>query len=350
VTLMALATLPTLVVVVVASLAEQDRLARRAWQDLAVLAELVGSSQEQLVEGTAQLLVAVSNAPAVTGGELQPCTQYLERLQDKSPGYANIGIISPQGKLTCRARSIAGDVQLGDRLYFRQALASGKLAIGEYIIGRTTGTRSINFGMPVRGDDGTARGIAFAAIDLAAVGRKLRAISIPSGISVLVSDAKGTVLADTAADPQRVGVPVEPVVLEAIRARASGPLDNRGAEASTRHHLLHPVMVSGSPGLFVVVSASRDAVLAPAVNSLLLQVGAILALLLVSALCIWVLGDRLLARPLERLLAAMCGSWLCCNWPFTVSGRPSAGAANSATGRWPNPVPPSRAWRRFLIA
>jgi PAS domain S-box-containing protein len=302
--LMALATLPALVVVVLASLAEQDRLAARAWQDLAVLAELVGSSQEQLVEGTAQLLVAVSNAPAVTGGQLQPCTQYLERLQDKSPGYANIGIISPQGRLTCRARSIAGDVELGDRLYFRQALASGKLAIGEYIVGRTTGMKTINFGVPVHGDDGAVRGVAFAAIDLVAVGRKLRATSIPPGITVLVSDANGIVLADTVAGGQRSGAPVEPVVRQAIRARAAGPLQTRGSEADVKHHVLHPVMVSGAPGLYVVVSASRDAVLAPAVNSLMLQVGSILALLLVSALFIWVLGDRLLAQPLERLLAA----------------------------------------------
>ena len=304
VAVMALATLPMLAVVVVASLAEQDRLARIAAQDLAVLADLVGASQEQLVEGTAQVLMAVSNAPAVTAGELQPCTRYMERLQLRLPGYANIGLISPAGRLTCRALSVSGDAQLGDRLYFRQAMASGKLAIGEYIIGRTTGIRTINFGLPVRGDDGAVRGVAFAAVDLAAVGRRLRSVSVPAGTEVLVADANGIVLADAGNAASSVGAPVEPVVFEAIRTRAAGLLDSRGVNGRARHHVIKPVMVSGAPGLYVVVSAPDDVARAPAVNSLMLQVAAILALLAVSALGIWMLGHRLLTQPLERLLAA----------------------------------------------
>lgn len=308
VALMALATLPMLLVVVAASLVEQDRLVTRARQDMAMLAELVASSQEQLIEGTAQLLVAVSSAPAVTGGELEPCTHYLERLQDKSPGYANIGLISPQGRLTCRALSIAGAVQLGDRLYFRQALATGKLAVGEFVVGRTTGVKTINFGMPVRGDDGAVRGVAFAAIDLSAVSRKLRSVTIPAGIDVQVTDSRGTVLADARSDA-RIGLAVGSVaVYEAIRARASGPVDTRSAGTEggpATHFVLRKVLVSGEPGLYVVVSASHEEVLAPAVRSMTLQVASILSLLMLTAMVIWALGDRLLARPLQRLLEAM---------------------------------------------
>lgn len=306
VVLVLLATVPTLGVVVVASLAEQGRLTERARLDMASLADLAASSQEQMVEGVAQLLTSISSAPAVTGGDLGLCTQYLERLRTRSPGYANIGLINPQGVLTCRALSIAGNAELGDRLYFRRAAETGKLAIGEYIVGRTTGMKTINFGMPVRGDDGASRGVAFAAIDLQRVGQKLQAAAIAPGMEVQVTDAGGTILAVSNGDYLRVGTPLaDASVLAAVRARRSGPAGPFAGDPLERRHEIRQISVSGTAGMFVVVSASYEAILAPAVRSLALQVGAILALLLVAGLGIWVLSDRLLARPLESLLGTM---------------------------------------------
>ncbi len=306
VVLVLLATLPMLVVVVVASLAEQARLVERARQDMASLAELTASSQEQLVEGAAQLLSAITNAPAVTSGDLQLCTQYLERLRARSPGYANIGLLNLQGRLTCRALSISGDADLSDRLYFRRAMQTGRLAIGEYIIGRTTGMKTINFGLPVRGDDGAVRGVAFVAVDLKKVGEKLRVPSSAPGMEIVIADANGIVLAGTGAEAARAGMPLaDAAVLEAVRARRQGPVRSPDGGSPDQHHEVRLVMVSGTPGLSVVVSASHDTILAPAVRSLALQVAAILALLLVAGLGIWVLSDRLLARPLERLLEEM---------------------------------------------
>ncbi len=304
--LVGLATLPMLVVVVLASWAGQNRLVERAHQNMEVLADMTGSSQEQLVEGISQLLSAISSAPSVTSGDLQLCTQYLERLQGKSPGYANIGLINPAGRLSCRAMSVSGDADLADRLYFRRTLATGKLSIGEYIVGRTTGVKTINFGLPVHGDDGTLKGVAFAAVDLRKVGEKLRAVRIPPGIEVQVTDANGTVLANNGSDAEPAGKPLASLsALEAVRAQHAGPVEPAAGDPLQLHHVVRPVMVSGAPGLFVVVSASREAILAPAARSLQLQVAAILALLALSALGIWVLSDRLLARPLARLLEAM---------------------------------------------
>lgn len=306
VVLVLLATVPTLGVVVVASLAEQGRLTERARQDMASLADLTASSQEQMVEGADQLLTSITSAPAVTGGDLGLCTQYLERLRTRSPGYANIGLINSQGVLTCRALSISGNAELGDRLYFRRAAETGKLAIGEYIVGRTTGMKTINFGMPVRGDDGASRGVAFAAIDLQRVGQKLQAAAIAPGMEVQVTDAGGTILAVSNGDYLRVGTPLaDASVLAAVRARRSGPAGPFAGDPLERRHEIRQISVSGTAGMFVVVSASYEAILAPAVRSLALQVGAILALLLVAGLGIWVLSDRLLARPLESLLGTM---------------------------------------------
>ncbi|MBC7437292.1 MAG: PAS domain S-box protein [Bdellovibrionales bacterium] len=298
-----LATLPVLAVVVVASLVEQGRQVERAAQEMDVLAALLGSGQEQLVEGTAQMLTAVTNAPAVTGNDLPLCTQYVERLRRQSPDMVNVGIINLAGNLTCRAVPPTGDIRLGDRIYFRNAIATGKLSIGEFVIGRTTGMKTINFGMPVKGDDGITKGVAFVAIDLKKVDRKLRSIGIPAGMEVRVTDARGTVLANIPADFSYVGAPVaDAVVLKAIRAGHDGRVAPAADDPLHRHHVLQPVAVSGRPGLFVVLSASHDSMLAPAVRSLMLQVAAILLLVSAAALVSWALSDRLLARPLQQLL------------------------------------------------
>jgi C4-dicarboxylate-specific signal transduction histidine kinase len=303
VALILLATLPVLGVVVVASLVEQERQVNRAAQDMDALGDLMASGQQQLIEGAAQLLTAVSNTPPVTGNDLRLCNQYLGRLQGHSPAYANIGIISMAGWLTCRAAPSTGDVDLRDRMYFRRALETSSLAIGEYVVGRTTGMKTINMAMPVKGDDGVTKGVAFVAVDVSRIEQKVRAIGVPEGMEVRVTDAIGTVLADVPGDPLSVGAPVgDAVVLAAIRHMHVGGVEPAADDPLQRHHVIQPVPVSGRPGLYVVVSASREAILAPAVHSLKLQVAAILLLLCAAAMAIWVLSDRLLARPFQRLV------------------------------------------------
>ena len=303
VALILLATLPVLGVVVVASLVEQERQVNRAGRDMDALGDLMASGQQQLIEGAAQLLTAVSNAPPVTGNDLRLCNQYLGRLLGNSPAYANIGIISMAGWLTCRAAPFTGDVDLRDRMYFRRALDTSSLAIGEFVVGRSTGMKGINMAMPVKGDDGVTKGVAFVAIDVSRIEQKVRAIGVPEGMEVRVTDASGTVLADVPANPLRVGAPVaDAVVLEAVRHMHDGGVEPAADDPMQRYHVIQPVPVSGRPGLYVVVSASRDAILAPAVHSLKLQVAAILLLLCAAALAIWVLSDRLLARPFQRLV------------------------------------------------
>jgi PAS domain S-box-containing protein len=306
VALILLATLPVLAVVVVASLVEQGRQVERAAQEMDALADLMASGQEQVVEGVAQLLAAVTSAPGVTGTDLHQCIQYLGRLQGLSRGYANIGIVNLAGNVVCSASPPAGNVDLHDRKFFRQALDTSSLAIGDYVVGRISGMKNISLAMPVRGDDGITKGVAYVAIDMARIEQKVRTIGVPDGMEVRVTDAGGTVLADIPGDPSRIGAPVsDAVVLEAIRRMHGGGVEPAADDPLRRHHVIQPVPVSGRPGLYVVVSASREAILAPAVHSLMLQVAAILLLLFAAALAIWVLSDRLLARPFQRLVDAV---------------------------------------------
>lgn len=296
-------TLIMLAVVVAASLAERDRLAARAEQNMAILSELVAAGQQQLVEGSAQLLKAIGSAPALTSGDAQQCNQYLARLHEANPGYANIGMLTPAGRLTCRAMSVAGEVDLSDRVYFTRAMRDPQLAIGEYIIGRSTGLRTINFGQQVRGDDGTIKGVAFVAVDLRRLDDKLRAISLPSGIEVQILDASGVVLAGTSATPPGSKL-TDPGRLAMIAAGGAGVVKSpSGAHAV--HTVLRRIDVSGAPGLYVMVSAAHDLVLAPAMKTLRRQL-LILALLgVLSAAASWLVADRLLARPLQHLLDAV---------------------------------------------
>ena len=303
VALILLATLPVLGVVVTASLIEQERQVQRAERDMDVLGDLMASGQEQLIEGAAQLLTAVSNAPAVTGSDLRQCMQYLGRLQGRSQVYANIGIINMAGSLTCRATPLTGEIDLHDRPYFRRALDTSSLAIGEYVVGRSTGMKTINLAVPVKGDDGITKGVAFVAVDVSRIQQKVRATGVPDGMQVRVTDAIGTVLADVPGDFSAIGAPVsDAVVLAAIRQMHDGIVEPGADDPLQRHHVIQPIPVSGRPGLYVVVTASRGAILAPAVRSLQLQVAAIVLLLSVAALAIWVLSDRLLARPFQRLV------------------------------------------------
>ena len=92
--LLVLALVPLLLVLLVAWEAQRRSLVERAEHDMAAWASLQAASQEQALEGTRQLLVAVSSTRAVVAADWPACNGFLQRLAGKFPHYVSIGVIA----------------------------------------------------------------------------------------------------------------------------------------------------------------------------------------------------------------------------------------------------------------
>jgi PAS domain S-box-containing protein len=192
-----------------------------------------------------------------------------------------------------------------DRPFFRAAIATGRFSVGEYTVSRASGRQVLPFGLPVyRDGTGTLRGVVYVALDIALADEHLRNLTISPDVSLLVADRNGVVLASAGAHALRVGARVPEAAFGSANTGAL-PISGRRVDAQGREWLfaVQPVGLAAQGGLFVAGLVSTADVLAPAARRLQMQLGALALISLLAALAAWLFGDRVVARPIGRLLS-----------------------------------------------
>lgn len=302
--LLMLVLLPLLLVMGAAWYVQRGNLDESASHDMAAWASLHVAAQEQVLQGTRQLLASISQAPPVISGDWPACNGYVQRLAASFPHYVSLGVVSLDGLLVCRSTTSTDRINLGDRPYVKAVVAGAPYAMGEYTVGRVTGSKNLPFAHEVRDAQGALVAVAFVGMDLGLLGERLRAVPMPKGVSAVMADAAGAVLASTQ-DGAAAGVtPLDPLLAQTLAQGASGPLRTRGADGREWMHHIAPVP-AGASRLQVAVSAPVDVLVRPQVRQLAGLMVALLVLLVAYAVLIWRLGRRWLLQPLERLGRAM---------------------------------------------
>jgi PAS domain S-box-containing protein len=304
--LVLIAIAPVFGVVVQASLAEQQNRLDRAEASLRSLVELGAAHQERLIEGARQMLTAIAYSPPVYQDDPGACATYLKRLQAQYPAaYGTFGLLDAQGGLTCRGSAPPTTVNSSDRPFFRAAVATGRFSVGEYTVSRASGREVLPFGLPVyRDGTGALRGVVYVALDVALADEHLRKLTMSPEVSLVVADRNKVVLASAGAHALRVGAKVPDAVF-AQAELGTAPLSGRRTDADGRNWLVavQPVGRAAEGGLFVAGLVAADDVLAPAAQRLRMQLGALTLLSALAAFAAWLFGDRVVARPIGRLLA-----------------------------------------------
>lgn len=302
--LLLLALGPLLLVLLVAWDVQRRNLVERAEHDMAAWASLHVASQEQTLEGTRQLLVTVANTRSVIQADWPACNAFLQRLADNFPHYVSIGVLTLDGTLACRSTASTAPINLGDRPYFRAIVGGAPYAMGEYTVGRVTGSKTLPFAYPVRDGQGGLVAVAFLGMDLHMLGRRLHAVPMPPGVAAVVADAGGALLASTLGDAG-AGVPVlDEGLAQAMAQGQAGALRTQGADRREYMHHVMPVPV-GAGKLQVAVTAPVEVLVRPLTRQLAVLMAILLALVVLYAVLIWRLGRRWLLRPLEQLVVAM---------------------------------------------
>ncbi len=299
-TLGLLVLLPVLVLLGLAWRYQHASLLGRAEDDLVALAGLTAAGQEQLMEGTFQMLQAVAAAPVVMDGDWDQCNVFLRRMRTQLPAYVSIGVIDTNGALRCNSAPMPKPVHLGDRPYFVQARDGAPFVVGEYVVGRITGNRTLPLAVPVQASAAGPFRVAFVGMDLSVLRGRLPAELLPAGVLARVTDSRGVVLASTAAEPVGVALADEDLV-SAIKTGVAGPLETRTAEGETLLHQIAGLTVRGEDALWVVVSAESDELVSPGLNSLAWLGVGLMGLIAACSAALWWAGQRWVIQPLGEL-------------------------------------------------
>jgi two-component system cell cycle sensor histidine kinase/response regulator CckA len=272
-----------------------------------LLAESASHDQSLLIEDARNLLPALARVPEVLGDDSKRCNTRFAELLTEYPAFANIGAIRPDGQLFCSALPYTPPVDLSDRAYFQDALASKGFAIGEYQIGRVTRKASINFGYPVVDASGEVRAVVFAALDLDWIGSLALELDLPQDTSITVFDNTGTILSHIPDSESWVGRsdPEVEIIQVALEQRGKGVLETPGLDGTPRLFGFQPLEPSPDDGgVFIAVGIPTDVALVE-VRQIQLTNYATLAVALIAALAAaWVGGEVVLLRGIRKLRGA----------------------------------------------
>jgi PAS domain S-box-containing protein len=303
--LVLIAVAPMFGVVVQASLAEQRGRIERAEAGLRAVAELGAAQQERLVDGARQMLTAIAHAPPVFGSDPQACTMYLRKLQSEYPtAYGVFGLLDASGGLACRAAPPPNPVNSSDRLFFRSAAETGRFSVGEFTISRASGRPVLTFGLPVyRENSRELRGVVYLALDVAQADEQLRRLALAPETTLLVADSAGIVIAAAGARAMKIGSALPEAFLRDAVAGGRPRFERAtGSDGGEWLYAVQPVGGAGMGKLHVAAMMSSADLLAPAAQRLRLELAALAVITLLAAAAAWVFGDRVVVRPVARML------------------------------------------------
>lgn len=291
-----------------------DIAVERAMTDLQFAASLAASNQQQLAETARQVLTAVVHAPellsdeagkTVKGGRGGRCDAYLVELNRQFPLYANLGIVGMDGRALCNGIPNSTLNYLGDRAYFREAVARRSFVTGEYIVGRATGIPSISFALPLLDREGHVLMVAYASVDLAEMAKLALGIELPPGAALGIHDRNGVLLAGKPALPIRIGQKAaSPVLREAVKDMRTGTADGPDGAGMRRLWAYTPSSSNAGEAFFVAVSLDHNLVVGASQRQLWLELGVLSSLAFLGGLLAWMMGGRAIVRPTRNILEA----------------------------------------------
>lgn len=292
--------LPILGVVYLIEEQEQRLLSLATRDRVRILTAHIVTDAQDSVRDVSRVLASLGRLPEIraTG---QGCSNVLSWYRDTYPHYLNLGVIDRQGFLVCSALP-SGRVNLGDRLYFRQAVATRRFSVGGYQIGRITKKPSLNFGFPILDASGEVQSVVFAALDLGSlIGAEIPEVLPPRSVALLV-DYEGIVLART---PDLEGwsgrrVP-DATLLNAIQSQRHDVIDHLDPDGIHRFYYMTQLTdFAGSGTVHVSLGIPTASATLRRQEQLTRNVAGLTLLGLIAA---WLAFGLLVVKPIEALVA-----------------------------------------------
>jgi signal transduction histidine kinase len=300
-----LAILPILGLTLYAGYEQQQQAIADAQQSALTIARMAALDQGRLIEGTRQLLLAISRFPAVQQHDSQACSEFLADLLAQNPLYSNLAAATPDGDVFCSAVPLSKKVNGSDRSFFQTALKTGDFVVGNYIIMRGTGKPGIAAVYPALDSSGQVRAVAFAAVDLTWLDQCAIQAQPPGGSTLSVVDHDGTILSRYPDPEQWRGRSLPKGQAKFLLAQANGLTEAEGLDGVQRLYAFTRISGLSEGDLYVRAGIPKAAALADAQRLLRRNLIALLGATVLAFALAGLEGHTTVLRPLNTILQAV---------------------------------------------
>lgn len=158
------------------------------------MADRVASEQQLLLSSAEQLMSAFAYLPAVRRRDAGAVNFFLADLVRKNPQITNLAVADEKGNMWASGLPMKTSINVSDRRYFINALATGRFSSGEFNIGRIRNRPALLFGYPIRDEAGRITGVAIVSFSLGKYERYFQEKELDADASLALLDRKGTFL------------------------------------------------------------------------------------------------------------------------------------------------------------
>lgn len=302
------AVIPAFALIGYTSISQRHQAAVNAKQNAMNLARLAAREQNQLIAATHQLLLMLSQLPAVRQpSTAAACSRTLAELRKPySYYYTNFGVAALDGRVFCSALPMARPMNITDRSYFRRAIQSRNFSIGDYQVGRIAGINAINFGYPLFDAGGNIKAVVFAALNLSWLNQLVTGVELPAGSTLTVVDSRGTILARLPEPDKWVGKSMHgsPLVNVMLDRHREGTAELPGVDGVTRLYAFTPLHNSPSGDVYVSVGIPKAVAFAVANRDFARNLALLLLVAVLALIAAWVGSNVFVLRRVNALAIA----------------------------------------------
>jgi diguanylate cyclase (GGDEF)-like protein len=275
--------------------------------EFANLAKHSADAQQEVISSVETMLKSAAYIRASAGGVGRSCDLLRASVPVNLPWIRSLSIVSKEGRIQCSTLNILVGIDLSDRAYFKKAQESRDFVFSDFLLAKSNNEPIVVAAYPVSAIAAGQDALIVATVNLEWMSKIMRNFDGRAGVSAVLVDSAGTVLAAPADEASMVGHPLDMISqLSMIAQKALGSDQAEGSfsfvASDGSKRIVDFVRIAGTESRLIV--STDEAKVSAAINrdirTAYLQLGFVSLFVLLGAL---IAAEKLIIAPIEMLAA-----------------------------------------------
>jgi diguanylate cyclase (GGDEF)-like protein len=265
-------------------------------------------AQSEVISSVETVLKSAAYIRASAGGISRSCDILRASLPASLPWIRTLLIVGEDGRVQCSTNNTFVGLDLSDRSYLKRARAGRDFVFSDFLFARPTNNPMVMAAYPVSAISNESDSVVLASINLDWMSKIMNNLGGRPGVSAVLVDSTGTVLAAPADQVGMIGRSLDTgPLLAAIAEQAVGSDQAEGSlsfvDADGSKHSVNFARIAGTETRLMVSidEAKVSAAINGEIRTAYLQLGFVSLFVLLGAL---VAAEKLIIQPI-RMMAAM---------------------------------------------
>jgi diguanylate cyclase (GGDEF)-like protein len=271
------------------------------------LARHSADMQREVISSVETVLRSAAYIRASDGGVGRSCDIMRASLPANLPWIRSLMIVGGDSRSQCSTNNEFVGVDLSDRPYLKRARESRDFVFSDFLLARPTNTPIVMAAYPVSAINSDADSVVLAGVNLDWMSQIMSNLGSRPGISAVLVDSAGTVLAAPGDQASMIGRPLDTVpLLSAIAEKAIGSDQAQGSlsfvAADGSKRMINFARIAGTQSRLVISidEAKVSAAINREIRTAYLQLAFVCLFVLLGAL---IAAEKLIVQPIEMMAA-----------------------------------------------